>query len=529
MSDVFDNPQDTSDGLDYTQELEAILAREQQRAVELAYLYQIALDLMSQMGTSIPDTVNLVLRNLLNLLACKESCLFLWDEDKRALMPIQACSQSAPDNTYWPESEFIQEVWSVRHALVRNRPSTGSHLGCLLVVKDVPMGLLTAHRPAFREPFGDNEIQLATLVAGLCATMISNVRLQRYLSERLNLLQTVLDASPSGQIVIENGRLLMANPAALTMLNLTLNHYGEPFKVESPDGDLWERLAEARASLTTRFEFRMYESEERVRYLQIDVASVSGERALIQLNDITFIKELELRREQAVSHTSHELKTPLAVMNLGLSNLLAFYDRMPDEERRVMIEETLEQVSEMKSLISRFLDASRGRRRVTRVEEIVNVPEPDQGRVDDPDLVIGQVVTDLGMLALISDIRVTWTPTAIPLTIHCNLTDLKTIIRNLLSNAIKYTPDGGQVDVSSKLVDSTYLLIVRDTGVGIPEDEIPRIFERRFRASTRGNVEGSGIGLSLVREILTRIGGRVDVVSQVGVGSTFTATFRRTT
>jgi signal transduction histidine kinase len=98
---------------------------------------------------------------------------------------------------------------------------------------------------------------------------------------------------------------------------------------------------------------------------------------------------------------------------------------------------------------------------------------------------------------------------------------LTQVVDNLLSNAVKFTPEGGDVYISVSTSDSTAHLEVKDTGVGIPEDEADRLFERFFRASTAQNIKGTGLGLSITKAIVEAHGGTISFHSSVGVGSTF--------
>jgi signal transduction histidine kinase len=99
---------------------------------------------------------------------------------------------------------------------------------------------------------------------------------------------------------------------------------------------------------------------------------------------------------------------------------------------------------------------------------------------------------------------------------------LAQVVDNLLSNAVKFTPEGGDVFVTLATSDETAQLEVRDTGVGIPEDEVKRLFERFFRASTAQNIQGTGLGLSITKAIVEAHGGTISVRSTVGVGTTLT-------
>ena len=100
---------------------------------------------------------------------------------------------------------------------------------------------------------------------------------------------------------------------------------------------------------------------------------------------------------------------------------------------------------------------------------------------------------------------------------------LKQVVVNLLDNAIKYTPEGGTVSMNVGTHDGKAVLEVTDTGLGIPSDALPRVFERFFRVDkARGRAEGgAGLGLAIVKSICTAHHGRVDVTSSPGHGSRF--------
>jgi signal transduction histidine kinase len=100
-------------------------------------------------------------------------------------------------------------------------------------------------------------------------------------------------------------------------------------------------------------------------------------------------------------------------------------------------------------------------------------------------------------------------------------TRLEQVAANLIDNAVKYTPPGGRVDVEVRREADAAMLRVRDTGPGIPADELPRIFDRLFRGDTSRAERGLGLGLSLVKAVVEAHGGTVDVISDPGRGSTF--------
>jgi signal transduction histidine kinase len=111
-----------------------------------------------------------------------------------------------------------------------------------------------------------------------------------------------------------------------------------------------------------------------------------------------------------------------------------------------------------------------------------------------------------------------------PATVAGSARDLSLLVRNLIDNAVRYTPPGGTVDIEVDANDGEVTLSVRDTGVGIPARDLPRVFERFYRvdrARSRGT-GGTGLGLSIVRHVAENHGGSVEVSSELGTGSTFT-------
>jgi signal transduction histidine kinase len=100
-------------------------------------------------------------------------------------------------------------------------------------------------------------------------------------------------------------------------------------------------------------------------------------------------------------------------------------------------------------------------------------------------------------------------------------TRMEQVAANLIDNAVKYTPAGGRVEVSVRAEGNQAVLAVRDTGVGIPADELPRIWDRLFRGDTSRTERGLGLGLSLVRAVVQAHDGTVEVKSEPGTGSTF--------
>ncbi|HEU4328877.1 MAG TPA: ATP-binding protein [Roseiflexaceae bacterium] len=219
-------------------------------------------------------------------------------------------------------------------------------------------------------------------------------------------------------------------------------------------------------------------------------------------------------RDVFLSIASHELKTPLTSL-LGFAELLERRSLqkggMAEREQR-LVRIIVEQALRLDRLIAGMLDLS-------RLENGQFVLE--FASIDLTELVrrmVGEVEQSLHQHPVALEL-----PDE-PLCIEGDPLRLEQVIYNLLQNAIKYSPAGGPIDIQLRRDNGSAVLSVRDQGLGIPEADLPHLFQRFYRASNinPSQISGTGIGLYVVHEILARHGGTIDVLSTVGEGSTFT-------
>ena len=215
-------------------------------------------------------------------------------------------------------------------------------------------------------------------------------------------------------------------------------------------------------------------------------------------------------RDEFVSNASHELKTPLATMKLLSESIL--YEENPDPaEMRELFEDVNHEVDRMSNVITDLL-------RLVQFDE--GQPLLHRENVDLKDIA-ERVVSRLKPLAENKGIALNFTGSSAM--IFGEERQIEQAVVNLIENAVKYT-DAGHVDAAVKQTVSEAQLIVKDTGIGIPEDAIPHLFERFYRvdkARSRGT-GGTGLGLAIVERIITLHGGFITVESELGHGSTFT-------
>jgi heavy metal sensor kinase len=216
------------------------------------------------------------------------------------------------------------------------------------------------------------------------------------------------------------------------------------------------------------------------------------------------------RQRQFTADASHELRTPLAVIEAE-STLALEKSRSPDEYRE-SLESVTEEVNYMSSILEKLLMLARA----DAGKEQLNY-----SRVNLKDLITG-IIPDIEMLSRDKGLRFE-AKTAADLFVKGDRVKLKQLLLNLLDNAIKYTPQG-TITLSLQQQEDQAVIAVADTGIGIDEEHLPRIFERFYRVDkARSRSEhGTGLGLSIAKYIVEAHGGRIEVTSQPGQGSVFT-------
>ena len=220
----------------------------------------------------------------------------------------------------------------------------------------------------------------------------------------------------------------------------------------------------------------------------------------------------EKEQQQFIADVSHELRTPLTILRGSLE--VALEEERPAEEYREAIGNALLEVRHLTRLSQNLLFLTRG----------------ESGRVTlsfaNLDLVkfAADVVKDLAHASAYRGLDLSFETPEKPIYVFTDSGRLQQVMHNLLENAMRYTEAGGRVTVRVEAAPGEALLSVSDTGVGIPEADLPYVFERFFRSkgSRATNPGGSGLGLSIVRWIVEAHKGRVTVESQLGKGSTFT-------
>ncbi len=234
-----------------------------------------------------------------------------------------------------------------------------------------------------------------------------------------------------------------------------------------------------------------------------------------EFNDLTSrLQETEERRQQFVADASHELKTPLASIRL-LSDSILQNDTMPEEMTREFITDIGNEASRLARTTEKLIS-------LTRLDNNIT---PDRSRMD----VAESVRSTLRLLQPLADersvnISAELEPSCF---VYASDDELRHITLNLIENAIKYNHDGGDIGINLKEADGIVRFTVEDTGVGIPEEDLPHIFDRFYRVDKARSREagGSGLGLAIVRSTVDELGAHISAERRAEGGMRFTVDF----
>jgi len=333
-------------------------------------------------------------------------------------------------------------------------------------------------------------------------------------------LEAVLSAMSEGVMVIKSdGEVILLNEALKDMFDIKDVSFGKPY---------WEilRNREITQLIESVLKGRKAEKKEiflfypvEKYYLASGIPLNSSERgAIIVLFDITEFKRLEKIKADFVANVSHELRTPLTAIKGYIETLESEAYENADERDHFL------------SIIKRHTD-----RLINIVSDLLvlsGIERKDSLWGEEPNTVLEEVNFKEIVSSSVEAIKSTIEEKILrfSLNIKEDLPPyrgdgflLEQIFINLIDNAAKYTPEGGAIEVTINKPDSQFIIEVSDTGIGIPKEHLPRIFERFYRVDkTRSRkLGGTGLGLSIVKHIVIMHGGKIEVQSEVGKGSRF--------
>jgi two-component system phosphate regulon sensor histidine kinase PhoR len=247
------------------------------------------------------------------------------------------------------------------------------------------------------------------------------------------------------------------------------------------------------------------------------LAGPSTRGALAILHDVTEIERLERVRKDFVANVSHELRTPLAAIR-GYAETLLDGALQDQENNHRFVEIIQAQATRLTNIASDLLT-------ISELESNLAAPPPQPVSIRSA---LESALRTVESGARIRGVRLL-SEELDDVQVLGNELQLEQVFVNLLDNAVKFNRPNGEVRVDAHSTDGTAQITISDTGIGIPSEDLPRVFERFYRVDKARSREmgGTGLGLSIVKHVIEQMGGTVAVSSQVGQGSRFTLTVPR--
>lgn len=332
--------------------------------------------------------------------------------------------------------------------------------------------------------------------------------------DKKNKLEAILESMESGVIAIDNNEnIILINSYSQKLFDLKEDNIGKKISDCIIDYDLINFIREIPEIGTKEVKlFHPIERELRVKKSPIINYLNNSIGIVITVQDITDIKRLENMRSEFVANVSHELKTPLTSIK-GFSETLRYVD---DSETKNKFLDIIDKESErLTNLINDILILS-------NIENIHKM----ESEYFNPGDVIENVLDMVKSQAYKKSIIIKYND-CFNSEILGSKDKFHQLAVNLIENAIKYSNENGIVKIDLTLEEQYFVFKVKDNGIGIPKNDIPRIFERFYRVDKSRSTRGTGLGLAIVKHIVKLFNGEISVKSKVGIGSTFTVKIKK--
>lgn len=331
-----------------------------------------------------------------------------------------------------------------------------------------------------------------------------------------NRLRKMLNEMREGVVAVTSeNEIEMYNASAIRLLDIQQEEHITNEQL------LQQVLGEHFKKSLTHYRNVSFELKRADRLIHVEVIPVHGDQgqydsAMAVLYDATEARRLEQTQNEYVSNVSHEIRTPLTAIRALIEPMSE--GMVKDEATRaryygIILRETMR----LTRLITDLMELSRLRSGNLVIEKS-NI---------ELDVLLTQIYEKFSFLAQEKGISLTLQKPEKNGFVYSNPDRVEQCLVALLDNAMKFTPKGGQITILVKDQGDHVLLSVRDTGCGIPEEDLPHVFDRFYQVDKSHNMQGSGLGLAIIHLILEGMGEKIRVFSVLGKGSTFTFTLHR--
>ncbi|MCP4421448.1 MAG: response regulator [Chloroflexi bacterium] len=493
------------------------------RNQELALLPELAQDLSARLD--IDELAKVVLERTVLALAATNGHLVIFNSDDSVFQKLYSQGKFSLSNTKETREKLVTEglishvVATRQGAVVADTRTdsrwlksssswTRSAICAPLLGRHAVIGTLTlTHKQ--ENYFRAEHLTMLQAIASQGAIAVENAQLYTAMEQEQERLAAVLHAAADAILVTDaEGRLQSLNPAAFRLFaNDIETRLNQPLPSGAGYDDLIALLDQAqRSGLAQQSELTW--PDERVFNVQVTLVETGGIVAV--LNDVTHFKHLGRVKDEFIATASHDLKNPIASILLSTS-LLQKMEPLSTKQIDI-VGRVQNAATRMSQLVHDLLDLARTDLAVALDMESLNLYQLLDAIVEE---FRPQAESKRQILELL--------PIADQIEVAGDKLRLQQVIRNLVGNAIKYTLEDGHITISTVIQDANVRVSIQDTGIGIPQVDLPYVFDTFYRVhmDETQNIEGNGLGLAIVKSIVEQHGGQMSVESVIGQGSCF--------
>lgn len=276
-----------------------------------------------------------------------------------------------------------------------------------------------------------------------------------------------------------------------------------------------EKAKRAAELIIVNKELAYQNEEKRVQeIIKIELEAKVKERTLELASSLEREKEMNRMKSRFVTMASHEFRTPLTTILSSSSLIEQYKDREQQENRLKHINRINSSVNDLTEILNDFLSLAQVENGNIVVKNILfNLPEN-----------INEWGEEMNGMVRKKNLQINYYHNGV-VKIKQSKKVLKKVLLNLLSNAIKYSPKGKEIHIISSVINNKVLITVKDHGIGIPEEEQTYLFNEFFRANNVENIQGTGLGLTIVKKYLKLLNGNISFISKLNEGTSFTIEF----
>ncbi|MFN8399567.1 MAG: ATP-binding protein [Anaerolineales bacterium] len=361
--------------------------------------------------------------------------------------------------------------------------------------------------------FSDSDVRFITTLAGQAALAVANAHLYLNVEASRRQLEAIINSSPDPVIVTDHrNRLLLANHAATSALKQDMDHTRSGMETEKVI-KLRPLLTLLQSTTSEKQSTEIVLPDSRTYLATASPVMVEGRQIgrVCIMRDVTHFKELDTMKSEFVATVSHDLRSPLTLMR-GYATMLDTVGEL-NEQQQGYVKKIVTGVENMSRLVNNLLDLG-------RIEFGVGLQVENVSVLDIIERVTGALQLQANQKNIQLNVEL---PKDMPHAVEADQALLHQAVYNLVENAIKYTPASGRVTIRTVSQPDHLVFAIDDSGIGIPAEDVPHLFEKFYRGKQREarSQPGSGLGLAIVLSIAESHRGRVWVESTVGKGSTF--------